>query len=149
MTLDIHGIMRLLPHRYPFLMIDRVEELEPGVSAVGVKCVSVNEPHFAGHFPGQPIMPGVLIAEAFAQVAAVVALAAHPEAAGGKVYLMGLDELRFRRPVMPGDTLRLKVVKEAEKMRVWRFDCRAEVDGQRVATGKVLATIAADPPPGA
>ena len=66
MTLDIHAIMRLLPHRYPFLMIDRVEELEPGVSAVGVKCVSVNEPHFAGHFPGQPIMPGVLIAEAFA-----------------------------------------------------------------------------------
>ena len=101
--MDIDQIMTLLPHRYPFLMIDRVEEVEPGERAVAVKCVTVNEPHFQGHFPQTPIMPGVLITEAFAQTAGIVALSAHDDLAGKTVFLLGLDKVRFRKPVRPGD----------------------------------------------
>ena len=103
--MDIDEIMQILPHRYPFLMIDRVEEVEPGERAVAVKCVTVNEPHFQGHFPQTPIMPGVLIAEAFAQTAGIVALSAHEDLAGKTVFLLGLDKVRFRKPVRPGDRL--------------------------------------------
>ena len=99
--MDIDQIMQLLPHRYPFLMIDRVEEVEPGERAVAIKCVSVNEPQFQGHFPQTPIMPGVLITEAFAQTAGIVALSAHDDMAGKTVFLLGLDKVRFRKPVRP------------------------------------------------
>lgn len=140
-AVDIQGILDLLPHRYPFLMIDRVVELEPGQRAVGWKCVSVNEPFFQGHFPGTPILPGVLIAEAFAQLACVVALAAHPEARGKGVLLLGLDKMRFRHPVRPGDRLELRVEKLYERRSVWKIACHAEVEGVRVAEGEVMATI--------
>lgn len=140
--IDIQGIHALLPHRYPFLMIDRVIEHEPGVRAVAIKCVSAAEPVFQGHFPGRPILPGVLLAEAFAQVAGIVALTARPELAGRDVYLLGLDNLRFRRPVRPGDRVVITVEKTYEKRGIWKFAARAEVDGQRVAEGDVMATVA-------
>jgi len=141
-SLDIQKIMALLPHRYPFLMIDRVLEVEPGVRAVGVKCVTANEPHFQGHFPGQPIMPGVLVAEAFAQLAGVVAMSAHPDFSGKAVYLMGLDRMRFRRPITPGDRVIITCEKTFERRSIWKFSARAEVDGKKVADGEVMATVA-------
>lgn len=144
-TLPAKELLKLLPHRYPFLLVDRVEELEPGESAVGIKCVTVNEPCFQGHFPGHPIFPGVLIAEAFAQVAGVVALSAHPDFAGQAVYLLGFDKLRFRKPVEPGDRLRLHVKLEFKRRSIWEFSCVARVDDQRVATGKLMATLAEPP----
>lgn len=140
-ALDIQAVLDMLPHRFPFLMIDRVLEVDPGKRAVGVKCVSVNEPHFQGHFPGQPIMPGVLITEAFAQLACVVALTEHPEARGKAVLLLGLDKVRFRHPVRPGDRLVLTVEKIFERQAVWKLSGIAEVDGVRVADGIVMATI--------
>ena len=143
--LDIQGILALLPPRFPFVMVDRVVELEPGRRAVGLKCVSANEPQFQGHFPEQPIMPGVLIAEAFAQMACIVALSAHRDYAGKAVYLMGLDRVRFRRPVVPGDRLVLTAEKTQEKRSIWRFQATAEVDGRKVAEGQVLATVADRP----
>jgi 3-hydroxyacyl-[acyl-carrier-protein] dehydratase len=134
--------MELLPHRYPFLMIDRITELEPGVRAVGIKCVTVNEPHFQGHFPQQPIMPGVLVAEAFAQMAGVIAMSAHPDFSGKAVYLLGLDRMRFRKPITPGDRIVLTCEKIFERRKIWRFSARAEVDGKKVADGEVMATVA-------
>lgn len=141
-ALDIQAILKTLPHRFPFVMVDRVLELEPGQSAHAIKCVSINEPFFQGHFPEQPILPGVLISEAFAQVAGVVALSAHPDMVGRGVFLMGLDKMRFRKPVRPGDVLHLYVEKDFEKRSIWSFKCRAEVDGQKVADGRVMATVA-------
>jgi len=143
--IDIDGIMKLLPHRFPFLMIDRVLEVEPGMKAVGVKCVSINEPQFQGHFPDQPIMPGVLLCEAFAQVAGVIALSAYPDLAGKAVYLLGLDKVRFRKPVRPGDQVIITVTKESESRGIWRFSAVAEVDGKKVADGGVMATVADRP----
>lgn len=140
--IDIQGILKLLPHRYPFLMIDRILEHEPGVRAVAIKCVSANEPAFQGHFPGRPILPGVYIAEAFAQVAGIIALTSRPDWTGRGVYLLGLDGMRFRRPVTPGDTVVITVEKLFEKRGIWKFSARAEVDGQRVAEGEIMATLA-------
>ncbi len=139
--IGVQEILSYLPHRYPFLMVDRVLEIEPGQRAVAVKCVSVNEPFFQGHFPGRPILPGVLITEAFAQVAALIALTAHPDFREKAVYLMGLDRVRFRRPVVPGDRLVLTVETADTRRGVWRFTCRAEVEGRRVADGGIMATI--------
>jgi len=144
-VIDIDGLLKLLPHRYPFLMIDRVLEVSPGQRAVGVKCVSINEPQFQGHFPDQPIMPGVLICEAFAQVAGVVALSAFPDLQGKTVYLLGLDKVRFRKPVRPGDQLVITVTKESESRGIWKFHAVAEVDGTKVADGGVMATVADRP----
>ena len=140
--IDIDKIMELLPHRYPFLMIDRVEEVDPGVRAVAVKCVTVNEPHFQGHFPATPIMPGVLICEAFAQTAGIVALSAHEDLAGRTVYLLGLDKVRFRKPVRPGDRILITAEKESERRGIWNFKVVATVDGVKVADGGVMATVA-------
>jgi 3-hydroxyacyl-[acyl-carrier-protein] dehydratase len=144
--LDIDQIMALLPHRYPFLMLDRVLSVEPGVRAVGVKCISVNEPQFQGHFPGQAIMPGVLICEAFAQLAGIVALSAHADLAGKAVYLLGLDKMRFRKPVRPGDRLVITCVKESASHGIWRFRAVGKVDEIKVADGWVMATVADRPP---
>ena len=141
-AIDIQGILAMLPHRFPFLMIDRVLEVEPGVRAVAVKCISANEPCFQGHFPEQPIFPGVLLTEAFAQVACVIALTAKPEFAGKAVFLLGLDNVRFRRTVTPGDRVIITAEKTYEKRNIWKFSARAEVDGQRVAEGEVMATVA-------
>lgn len=106
-SLNITEIMNVIPHRYPFLLIDAIEELEPGVRAVGKKCVSANEPYFQGHFPGNPVMPGVLIIEALAQVGAVAMLSL-PEMKGKTAYFAGIDKARFRQKVLPGDVLRLE-----------------------------------------
>ena len=140
--IDIDKIMELLPHRYPFLMIDRVEEVDPGVRAVAVKCVTINEPQFQGHFPATPIMPGVLICEAFAQTAGIVALSAHEDLAGRTVYLLGLDKVRFRKPVRPGDRILITAEKESERRGIWNFKVVATVDGVKVADGGVMATVA-------
>ncbi|MEZ4239546.1 MAG: 3-hydroxyacyl-ACP dehydratase FabZ [Myxococcota bacterium] len=139
--MDSDEIRRLLPHREPFLMVDRLIELDPGQRAVGIKEVRAEEDWARGHFPGNPILPGVLITEALAQVAALVFLAAHPDRAGATVYLVGVDKIRFRRPVRPPEDLRLEVTVTGQKRRIWMFDGRATVDGERVAEGSFLATV--------
>jgi 3-hydroxyacyl-[acyl-carrier-protein] dehydratase len=140
--LDIDAIKRMIPHRYPFLMIDRVVEVEAETSAVGIKNVTANEPHFEGHFPGRPIMPGVLIVEAMAQTAAALVVASIGPAAEGKpVYFMTIDQARFRRPVRPGDQLRIHVVKQHKKLSVWKFLGRATVLDQLVAEATISAKI--------
>ncbi len=143
--INIQGILQMLPHRFPFLMIDRVLEVEAGVRAVGVKCVTANEPQFQGHFPDYPIMPGVLLTEAFAQLAGVVAMTAHPDFSGKTVYLLGLDRVRFRKPVQPGDRVVITCEKLFERRGVWKFSATAEVEGVRVADGEVMATVADKP----
>ena len=143
--MNIHEILKLLPHRYPFLMIDRVLEVEPGARVVALKNVSVNEPCFQGHFPTVPIFPGVLIVEAVAQAAGVLAMTAHPEMGQKVVYLAALDGFRFRKPVLPGDQLRITVEKLAEKRAIWKFAARVEVDGKLVAEGEVMATVSDAP----
>ena len=141
MTLGAKEIQQIIPHRWPFLLVDRIIEIESGVRAVGIKNVTVNEPFFQGHFPGQPIMPGVLIVEALAQVGAV-ALLSQPENKGKTVYFAGIDSFHFRRPVLPGDTLRLEV--RLTKMRgpVGKGSVRAEVEGQKVAEGELTFALA-------
>ncbi len=139
---EIADIQRILPHRYPFLLLDRVLELEPGLRGVAVKCVSINEPFFQGHFPGRPVMPGVLVVEAMAQLAGVVALSASAEHAGQAVYLMGLDAVRFRKPVVPGDRLILRCEKTYDRRRICKFSAVAEVEGVKVAEAVLMATLA-------
>ncbi|HTH97896.1 MAG TPA: 3-hydroxyacyl-ACP dehydratase FabZ [Stellaceae bacterium] len=144
--LDIVQIMDLIPHRYPFLLIDRLEEIVPEESAVGIKNVTMNEPFFQGHFPGRPIMPGVLIIEAMAQTAAclVVHSLAGTKGAPKLVYFMSIDEARFRKPVTPGDQLRIQVKKERNRANVWRFKGEARVDGQLLAEAVYTAMIVND-----
>lgn len=135
-------VMRVLPHRYPMLMVDRVVDLVAHQSAVGIKNVTFNEPYFQGHFPGDPIMPGVLIVEAMGQTAAVLMVASLGTAQDGKsVYFMSIDEGRFRRPVRPGDELRLAVKLQKAKLGVWRFEGRASVDGQHAAEAVFSARL--------
>ncbi len=143
--MDIHKIMRYLPHRYPFLLVDRVVECEPGRRLVAIKNVSYNEPFFQGHFPDQPIMPGVLIMEALAQATGLLASESAPEILAGKnfiYYLVGLDKARFKRPVVPGDQLRLEVEYLRHKRNIWAFSCRAEVDGEFVASAEIMCAAA-------
>lgn len=140
--LDINGIKRTIPHRYPFLMIDRVIEIEAASSAVGIKNVTTNEPYFEGHFPERPIMPGVLIIEVMAQTAAVLAVASMGSAAKGKpVYFMAIEQARFRRPVVPGDQLQVKVSRLHKKLSIWKFAGQATVDGTIVAQATMSARI--------
>ena len=140
--LDILRIMEMIPHRYPLLMIDRVENLHLGASAVGIKNVSINEGFFVGHFPGKPVMPGVLIVEAMAQTAGVLVVhTLGPESEGKLVYFMTIDDARFRRPVTPGDQLRIHVTKERSRGNVWKFLGEAKVDGVKVAEATFSAMI--------
>jgi len=139
--LDILQIMELLPHRYPFLLIDKLVDLVPGESAVGIKNVTFNEPFFQGHFPGRPIMPGVLIIEAMAQTAACVVVQGMPKSDKRLVYFMSVENARFRKPVMPGDQLRIHVKKERNRGTVWRFAGEARVDGQLMAEATYTAMI--------
>ena len=138
--LNAQEIQAIIPHRYPFLLVDRIVELEEGVRAVGIKAVTVNEPFFQGHFPGYPVMPGVLIVEALAQVGAVVLLK-KPENAGKIALFAGIDGFRFRRQVVPGDILRLEV--ELTRMRgpVGKGSARATVDGEVAAEGEMMFAI--------
>lgn len=140
--IDINRIMEMIPHRYPFLLIDRVEGVVKDVRAVGIKNVTFNEPHFIGHFPQRPIMPGVLIIEAMAQTSAVLVVETLGGSAEGKlVYFMSIDEAKFRKPVIPGDRLELHVEKERNRGNVWKFKATGMVSGQKVADATFSAMI--------
>jgi 3-hydroxyacyl-[acyl-carrier-protein] dehydratase len=140
--IDILRIMQMIPHRYPFLMIDRMVGVIAGESATGIKNVTINEPFFQGHFPQRPVMPGVLIVEAMAQTAAVLVVHTLGADAEGKlVYFMSVDNARFRRPVGPGDTLHVDVVRQRNRGNVWKFDGQAKVDGKLVAEATFAAMI--------
>ena len=141
--LDINEIMKILPHRYPFLLVDRILEVETGKRIVGYKNVTVNEPFFTGHFPGYPVMPGVLIIEAMAQVAAILAYASSDDSVRSKVtYFVGIDNARFRKPVVPGDQLRLELEAVGCKRGIWNFTGKAQVAGKLVAEADLKATFA-------
>jgi len=140
--IDIVRIMEMIPHRYPFLMIDRVEDLVLDVSAVGIKNVSINEQYFQGHFPTSPVMPGVLVIEAMAQTAAVLVVATlGAEAEGKLVYFMLVDSARFRRPIVPGDQVHVHVSKLRHRRNVWKFRAEAKVNGQVAAEATYAAMI--------
>ncbi|MDR0581132.1 MAG: 3-hydroxyacyl-ACP dehydratase FabZ [Holosporaceae bacterium] len=142
MILDISQIKELLPHRYPMLMVDRVEDLVPGESAVGIKNVSANEPFFLGHFPEKAVMPGIFIVEAMGQTAGVtVAAATTVGQDGGLVYFMTMDKVKFRKMVIPGDVLRLCVKKDRSRGNVWRFQGEAYVGDALVAEATFAAMI--------
>ena len=140
--IDIGRIMEMIPHRYPFLMIDRMVDVVAFQSATGIKSVSINEPYFQGHFPGHPVMPGVLIIEAMAQTAAALVVHSMGSDAEGKlVYFMSVENARFRKPVMPGDTLYIHVVKKLSRGNVWKFSAAAKVDGTVMADAVYSAMI--------
>lgn len=140
-SLELADIMRLLPHRYPFLMIERVENIVDSESAVGIKNVSINEPFFRGHFPGHPVFPGVLIVEAIAQTAGAVT-AYRANIPGAMTYMVGIDKARFRRPVLPGHRLCLHVKKIGMRRDIWRFSGEAKVDDVLVAEAECSAFLA-------
>jgi 3-hydroxyacyl-[acyl-carrier-protein] dehydratase len=149
-ALDIAGILQQLPHRYPFLLIDRVLELEPGKRIVALKNVSINEPHFQGHFPGTPVMPGVLVIEAMAQAAAVLSFRTLDSRPDGKriIYFAGIDGARFKRPVVPGDQLRLEVTLVRIVRGVGKFTARALVGEALAAEAEIIAALRDAGPPG-
>jgi 3-hydroxyacyl-[acyl-carrier-protein] dehydratase len=137
--MTVNEIMKVLPHRYPFLLVDRIVALEPGKSATGIKNVTINEPFFQGHFPDQPIMPGVLIVEAMAQVAGVMAFRSGME--GKSVYFMSIDNVKFRRPVVPGDQVKLEIKALKQRGNVWKFSGTASVDGKLVSEAEFTAMV--------
>jgi 3-hydroxyacyl-[acyl-carrier-protein] dehydratase len=141
-VLDSQAIQQILPHRYPFLLVDRIIELVPNQRIVGVKQVSINEPFFQGHFPGAPVMPGVLVVEALAQVGAILALREIDDRDQKLVLFSGIKEARFRRPVTPGDTLILEVTAMRIGSRVQRMRGEARVDGQLAADAEIMSVIA-------
>ncbi|MBL8675712.1 MAG: 3-hydroxyacyl-ACP dehydratase FabZ [Rhodospirillales bacterium] len=141
-SLDILRIVRMIPHRYPMLLVDRVVDIRHGESCVGIKNVTINEPFFQGHFPAAPVMPGVLIVESMAQTAAVLVVQTlGPEAEGKLVYFMSIDGARFRRPVTPGDRMEVHVRKLQSRQSVWKFEGKAVVDGKVVAEATFAAMI--------
>ncbi|MDD2501112.1 MAG: 3-hydroxyacyl-ACP dehydratase FabZ [Geobacter sp.] len=143
MPMDVNAIMKILPHRYPFLLVDRIVELEHGKRCVGIKNVSINEPFFPGHFPGHPVMPGVLIIEAMAQVAGIMAYLASDEETRKKVsYFMAIDSAKFRKPVMPGDQLQIEITTTMNRRGIWGVDGKAFVDGKLVTEASLKATFA-------
>lgn len=139
---DIALIQRIIPHRYPFLLVDHVESIQSAQSAVGIKNVTFNEPHFQGHFPGKPIMPGVTIIEAMAQTAAVM-VGVDMEMADKNmlVYFLGIDSAKFRRKVVPGDVLKLHITTKRGGGKIWRFSGRAEVEGELAAEAEFTAMM--------
>src|SRR5437879_12928001 len=142
---DIQRIMEMIPHRHPFLMIDKVVDMVANVRATGIKNGSINEHYFQGHFPSRPVMPGVLIIEAMAQTAAVLVVHTLGRESEGKlVYFMSVDNARFRRPVFPGDCLHVRVTKQRNRGNVWKFEGRAEVGGQLMAEAIFAAMIVDD-----
>jgi beta-hydroxyacyl-ACP dehydratase FabZ len=143
LPLNQEDIQNILPHRYPFLLVDRIIALEPGKHIVGLKNATINEPFFQGHFPGRPIMPGVLIAESLAQVGGILALLSTPENMGNpSIFLMGLDKVRFRHPVIPGDQLRLEVDTLRSGKKFWKMHGKAFVGDTLVMEGEMLAAVA-------
>ncbi len=141
-TMDIHKVLSILPHRYPFLLIDKVIEFEPDKRLLGLKNVTFNEPYFAGHFPVRPVMPGVLIVEAMAQATGLLAMESRPGEIGEKslFYLVGIDKARFKQPVEPGDQLFVEVEVLQIRRGIWRFTGMACVDDKTVATANIMCT---------
>jgi len=140
-VIDITEIMKMIPHRYPFLLIDKVTKIVPDETAVGIKNVTVNEPFFQGHFPDHPIMPGVLIVEAMAQTSAILVLETTGRRAGAVVYFMTIDNARFRKPIGPGDQVYLHVEKQRSRGNVWKFRGEARVEGKLMAEATYSAMI--------
>lgn len=140
---DIMRVMELLPHRYPFLMIDKIIDIDGDNSATGIKAVTINEPHFQGHFPHRPVMPGVLLIEAMAQTAGAICVGAGDDSTPSLVYFMTIDKCKFRKPVVPGDMVHFKVVKQRQRRNIWKFAARAEVDGELVAEADISAMLVA------
>lgn len=142
-TMDITEIMRHLPHRYPFLLVDRVIEMVPGERVVAIKNVTMNEPHFPGHFPMHPVMPGVLIIEALAQAAGLLAFTSSGTAVGPDtvIYFVGIDNARFKRPVLPGDQLRMEASITRSMRGIWKFSAKATVDGQLACEADLMCTL--------
>jgi len=141
-ALDIKEIIRHLPHRYPFLLVDRILEGEKGKSMSGLKNVSMNEPYFQGHFPSDPIMPGVLILEGMAQVGGILAFYSLPDEIGGKlIYFAGIDKVRFRRPVVPGDQLIFEMEVLKHKGKIWKMAGKAKVENKVVAEAEFMAAF--------
>ncbi|HUW79301.1 MAG TPA: 3-hydroxyacyl-ACP dehydratase FabZ [Acidocella sp.] len=140
--IETKQLLKMIPHRYPFLLIDRLVDVRHDHSAIGIKNVSVNEPFFVGHFPGHPVMPGVLIVESMAQTAAALVISTlGPDAGTPIVYFMSIENAKFRKPVTPGDQLRLTVAKDRRRGNVWRFNGVARVDGTVVAEASITAMI--------
>ena len=140
-TMDIHKVLSLLPHRYPFLLVDKVIDYKINDYLIAVKNVSYNEPFFMGHFPVRPVMPGVLIIEAMAQATGLLAMASRPEEVGDKLYyFVGIDKARFKRPVEPGDQLIMEVKLGPVRRGIWKFDAEARVDDHIVATAEIMCT---------
>jgi 3-hydroxyacyl-[acyl-carrier-protein] dehydratase len=146
-SFDIQRIFELLPHRYPFLMVDRIVDVDGDNSAVGIKAVTVNEPHFAGHFPGVPIMPGVLLIEGMAQTAGAICAAALNRPTPSTVFFMTIDQAKFRKPVRPGATVEYHVEKLRNRGNIWKYRAEARVDGVKVAEAVVSAMIGDESPP--
>ena len=140
MVMDVKEIREYLPHRYPFLLVDRVTELNLGESIIAYKNVTINEPFFNGHFPDHPVMPGVLIIEAMAQAAGILGFKTMDKTPqdGSIYYFVGSDKLRFKRPVVPGDRLQLEASIRSEKRGIWKFGCSASVDGELAASATIL-----------
>jgi len=141
-VMDVREIMEFLPHRYPFLLVDRVIEIDKAQRLVGIKNVSINEHFFTGHFPVKPVMPGVLIVEALAQCTGLLAMKTQPEELRKSLiyYLVGIDKVRFKRVVEPGDQLKLEVEFVKQKRSIWVFDTKASVDGQLAASAQIMCT---------
>jgi 3-hydroxyacyl-[acyl-carrier-protein] dehydratase len=141
-TMDIHKVMSLLPHRYPFLLVDKVIDYKVNDYLIALKNVTFNEPFFTGHFPVRPVMPGVLIVEAMAQATGLLAMASRPEQVGEKslYYFVGIDKARFKRPVEPGDQLVMEVKLGPVRRGIWKFDGEARVDDRIVATAEIMCT---------
>lgn len=142
-TMDIHRVLEHLPHRYPFLLVDRVVECVPGKTLTAIKNVTINEPHFPGHFPIKPVMPGVLILEALAQATGILTAKSMPDAPNGETlyYLVGIDDARFKQPVEPGDQLVLKTDLVRNKRSIWKFETEASVDGNVVASAGIICSV--------
>jgi 3-hydroxyacyl-[acyl-carrier-protein] dehydratase len=141
-TIEIDRILQILPHRWPFVLVDRVTEVVPGERIVGHKCVTMGEPWCQGHFPARPIMPGVLIIEALAQIGGILAYASEPfDASNSLMYFLGIDKAKFRRPVTPGDRLDLDVRIAHHRTNVWKFRGEAAVDGTLCASAELLASV--------
>ena len=139
---DIMKIMELLPHRYPFLLIDKIIEMDGDDSCIGIKNVTINEPQFTGHFPKQPIMPGVLLIEAMAQTAGALCIHARGDGAAPQlVYFMTIDKAKFRKPVVPGDVVEFHVKKIKQRANIWKFDAVAKVAGAKVAEAEISAML--------
>lgn len=144
-TADIMRVMELLPHRYPFLMIDRIINIDGDNSGTGIKAVTINEPHFQGHFPNQPVMPGVLLIEGMAQTAGAICVAAdQTSGVPSVVYFMTIDRAKFRKPVVPGDMVEFRVQKLKQRRNIWKFAAEAVVDDNKVAEAEISAMLVTD-----